>query len=54
MFNTIFNVSFANVGMLLTRTFSFYIPLLTCGFIILIYSTIIKRREKRNSGEVND
>ncbi len=35
-FVTIFNSSLAEVGMLLTRTFSFYIPLLGSGLIILI------------------
>ena len=46
MFTKIFNENLADVGMLLTRTFSFYIPLLVSGFIVLVYTTIIKRRNK--------
>ena len=46
-FVTIFADNFAEVGMLLTRTFSFYIPLLVSGFIVLIY-TIRSRKKHRN------
>ena len=45
MFNKIFNSNFADVGMLLTRTFSFYIPLLASGFIVLLYTTISKKKK---------
>ena len=46
-FVLIFADSFAEVGMLLTRTFSFYIPLLMSGFIILIHTIV--NRHKSNS-----
>lgn len=46
MFVKIFKSKYADVGMLLTRTFSFYIPLLASGLIILGYTTISKRNKK--------
>lgn len=46
MFVKIFKSKYADVGMLLTRTFSFYIPLLASGLIILGYTTISKKRKK--------
>ena len=36
IFINIFGLKYADVGMLLTRTFSFYIPLLICGLAIII------------------
>ena len=38
MFTLIFLSKNADTGMLLTRTFSFYIPILVSGLIILSYS----------------
>ena len=49
MFTKIFNSGLADVGMLLTRTFSFYIPLLTSGLIVLIYTTISKRKRPQKT-----
>ena len=46
IFITIFGISIADVGMLLTRTFSFYIPLLVSGIIILIDLFIHKKKEE--------
>lgn len=44
MFHNIFLILFtsklADVGMLLTRTFSFYIPLIICGITVLIYNLV--------------
>ena len=34
IFTLIFSVEMADVGMLLTRTFTFYVPLIICGLII--------------------
>ena len=45
IFITVFGVSLADVGMLLTRTFSFYIPLLVSGIIILINMVLSKKKE---------
>lgn len=45
IFITIFGLSFADIGMLLTRTFSFYLPLVLSGLVILIYF-IINRKLK--------
>ena len=45
IFTVIFTVEMANVGMLLTRTFTFYIPLALCGLIVLL-EFIIKRKKK--------
>ncbi len=49
MFTKIFNSGMADVGMLLTRTFSFYIPLLTSGLIVLVYTTILKRKRHQKT-----
>ena len=49
LFSTIFASSFADIGMLLTRTFTFYIPLLLSGIIVLInylYMKYIKHNKK--------
>lgn len=46
IFITIFGIGIADVGMLLTRTFSFYIPLLVSGIIILINMFISKKKEE--------
>lgn len=46
IFITIFGISIADVGMLLTRTFSFYIPLLVSGIIILINMFINKKKKE--------
>lgn len=45
IFITIFGLSFADIGMLLTRTFSFYLPLILSGLVILIHF-IINRKIK--------
>ena len=44
IFTIIFSVQMADVGMLLTRAFTFYIPLISCGLIILIEYIMKKRR----------
>ena len=44
IFITIFGIGVADVGMLLTRTFSFYIPLLVSGIIIGINFILNRRR----------
>ena len=46
IFITVFGIAVADVGMLLTRTFSFYIPLLVSGIIILIDLFIHKKKEE--------
>ena len=46
IFITVFGIAAADVGMLLTRTFSFYIPLLVSGIIILINLFIHKKKEE--------
>lgn len=46
IFITIFGVTSADLGMLLTRTFSFYIPLIVSGLIILAV-VIIKKHQKQ-------
>ena len=55
IFVTIFGLGFADIAMLLTRTFSFYIPLIASGIIIglnLIINKKIKAKtmqpKKRN------
>ena len=45
IFITVFGIGLADVGMLLTRTFSFYIPLLVSGIIILINMFKNKKKE---------
>lgn len=46
IFITVFGIGLADVGMLLTRTFSFYIPLLASGIIILIKMFRNKKKEE--------
>ena len=46
IFITVFGLSFADTAMLLTRTFSFYIPLIASGIIVLIHFIITKKRIK--------
>ena len=46
LFVTLFSIKLADVGMLLTRTFTFYIPLIGSGLIILI--DFIKNRIKKH------
>ncbi len=48
MFALIFANKYSDVGMLLTRTFSFYIPILASGFIILMDAILKKRNPKNN------
>lgn len=43
-FSSMFGIAVAEVGMLFTRTFTFYIPIFLCGIIIVIYT--IKERKK--------
>ena len=44
IFIIVFGISFADCGMLLTRMFSFYIPLLISGGVILINFFLRKRK----------
>ena len=44
IFVVLFGISIADVGMLLTRTFSFYIPLIISGIIILIDFMVHKKK----------
>ncbi len=46
IFTMIFAETFADVGMLLTRAFSFYIPLLVCGIIIVIYNIYLRTKKQ--------
>ena len=46
IFINIFGIECADIGMLLTRTFSFYMPLLICGFVILMNIVINRQRTK--------
>ncbi len=48
MFVMIFAEKYSDVGMLLTRTFSFYIPIIISGFIILMDAIIKKEKPKKN------
>ena len=48
LFVMLFASKLADVGMLLTRTFSFYIPLIVSGIIILIYNIIVKQKLKHH------
>ena len=41
IFIMIFASSLADVGMLLTRTFTFYVPLLVSGIVILLYNVFV-------------
>ena len=43
IFILIFSVELADVGMLLTRTFTFYIPLILCGIVILLKYILDKK-----------
>ena len=45
IFKVIFSIEMADVGMILTRTFSFYIPLILCGVIIFINFLLNKRKK---------
>ncbi len=45
LFGVIFTSHLAATGMLLTRTFSFYIPLLLSGIIILLYNIISHKKQ---------
>jgi uncharacterized protein (TIRG00374 family) len=45
IFVVLFGSGFADTGMLLTRTFSFYIPLLISGLVIFFYSTLNRKRK---------
>ena len=46
LFTIMFASKLADVGMLFTRTFSFYIPLTISGIVILIYNIFSKKKEK--------
>ena len=48
MFVLIFANKYADVGMLLTRTFSFYIPILISGFVVLMNILFKKRINNKN------
>ena len=47
MFSTLFGLKLCDIAMILTRTFSFYIPLIVSGLIILFYNTYKKWLLKR-------
>ena len=47
LFTSIFAASLANVGMLLTRTFTFYVPMILSGLVILINKIIEDFKTKR-------
>lgn len=44
IFVTVFGLAFADIGMLLTRTFTFYIPILMTGLLVLII--FLKNKKK--------
>ena len=46
IFTVIFSVQMADVGMLLTRTFTFYVPLIICGIVILLQYILKKKVNK--------
>lgn len=46
IFVTIFGFAFADIGMILTRTFTFYIPILMTGFLVLVI--FLKHNYERN------
>ncbi len=48
IFTVIFSVQMADLGMLLTRTFTFYVPLLFSGLIILMQYLLSKRKKNNN------
>jgi len=45
IFSIVFSTSFASLGMLLTRAFIFYIPIILFGIIIFIYNIINKVKD---------
>lgn len=45
IFTVIFSIKMADVGMLLTRTFTFYIPLVLCGLVILVNFLLSKKKK---------
>ena len=51
IFRMIFSVETADIGMLLTRTFSFYVPLILCGLSVPVHYLAEKasRRRRRRS-----
>ncbi len=51
-FAIIFASKYSDVAMLLTRTFSFYTPLLISGFIVLIYTIRMKRKQMKRINEI--
>ena len=44
LFVMIFSIEMADMGMLLTRAFTFYVPLLLCGIIILMKCVLGKKK----------
>lgn len=44
IFVMIFSIQMADIGMLLTRAFTFYVPLLLCGIIILMKCVLGKKK----------
>ena len=52
IFTVIFSAQMADVGMLLTRTFTFYVPLIVSGLILLIEYIVNSKKHKEKS-EVN-
>ena len=51
IFINLFGVAFADMGMFLTRSFAFYLPLLASGIIILIYGFISNKKEMKKEKE---
>ena len=49
IFTMAFTEKMADTGMLLTRTFVFYIPLIACGLTILINFFTRKSKEKKEA-----
>ena len=49
MFITVFGINLSNIAMIFTRTFSFYIPLIASGIIILIDKIIKKAKNIRKT-----
>ena len=46
IFVMIFSIQMADIGMLLTRAFTFYVPLLLCGLVILIICIFMKKNRR--------
>ena len=46
MYSKMFALSYSDIGMILTRTLSFYIPLLFSGLVIFA-EKLIKKKEKK-------